>query len=58
MAEAEKGLGENWRNKMSRHRAVAKIKEADAVAEIGSKWLGRIVKFAPWAYEIIKNIHV
>ncbi len=37
--------------------ALTKIKEADAVAEIGSKWLGRIVKFAPWAYEIIKSIH-
>jgi hypothetical protein len=38
--------------------AVAKIKEADAVVEIGRKWLGRVVKFAPWAYEVIKTIHL
>ena len=37
---------------------LSKVKDADAVAEIGSKWLGRIVRFAPWAYEIIKNVRI
>jgi hypothetical protein len=37
--------------------ALTKMKEVDAVAEIGSKWLGRIIRFAPWAYGILKNIH-
>ncbi len=37
--------------------ALTKLKDADAVAEIATKWLGRAVKFAPWVYEIVKGLH-
>lgn len=37
--------------------ALKKIKEVDVVAEIGIKWLGRAIKFAPWVYEIITKLH-
>jgi len=37
--------------------ALAKVKDADVVAEIATKWLGRAVKFAPWVYEVLKNLH-
>jgi hypothetical protein len=37
--------------------ALAKLKNADSVAEILSKWGGRAVAFGTWAHEIIKNLH-
>ncbi len=37
--------------------ALAKVKDADVVAEIATKWLGRAVRFAPWAFEVLKNLH-
>ena len=37
--------------------ALTKLKDADTVAEIASKWMGRAVKFAPWALELLKNLH-
>ncbi len=37
--------------------ALEKLKGADMVAEIAMKWLGRVIKFLPWATEIIENLH-
>jgi len=36
---------------------LATIKDADQLAEIASKWGGKAIKFAPWAIEILKNLH-
>ena len=36
--------------------ALSKLKDADTVAEIATKWLGKAVKFAPWVYEVLKNL--
>lgn len=36
---------------------MATIKDADQLAEIASKWGGKAIKFAPWAIELIKNLH-
>jgi hypothetical protein len=36
---------------------MATIKDADQLAEIASKWAGKAIKFAPWALELLKNLH-
>jgi len=36
--------------------ALKKLADLDTALEIGHKWLGRAVQYAPWVYEIVKNI--
>lgn len=36
---------------------MATIKEADQLAEIASKWGGQVIRFAPWALELLNNLH-
>jgi hypothetical protein len=36
---------------------MATIKDADQLAEIASKWGGKVIRFAPWAIEIIRTLH-
>ncbi len=35
--------------------ALNQLKDLDSAVEIGTKWLGRAIKFAPWAIEIVKR---
>jgi hypothetical protein len=37
--------------------ALTKLKDADMVAEIATKWAGKAIRFIPWAIEIIKGLH-
>jgi hypothetical protein len=37
--------------------ALRKLKNVDAVAEILSKWLGRAVRFTPWAIDLLSRMH-
>jgi hypothetical protein len=36
--------------------ALKKLADLDTALEIGHKWLGRAVQYAPWVYEIVKRI--
>jgi hypothetical protein len=36
--------------------ALKKLADLDAAVEIGHKWLGRAVQYAPWVYEIVKRL--
>ncbi len=37
--------------------ALTRLKNADTVVEILSKWAGKAIRFAPWAYEVIRTLH-
>jgi hypothetical protein len=36
--------------------ALKKIQDVDTAMEIGTKWLGRAIQFAPWGIHFLKNL--
>ena len=36
--------------------ALKKLQDVDSAMEIGRKWLGRAIQFAPWVHEILKHL--
>jgi hypothetical protein len=36
--------------------ALKKLADLDTAMEIGRKWLGRVVQYTPWVYEIAKRL--
>lgn len=36
--------------------ALSQLKDLDSALEIGKKWLGRAIQFAPWVYEVFKHL--